>query len=193
MTENSPPDDRSTASLIELVIRARARDDAAVEELVRRYQRRVAAFVISLVGNDDDWQDLCQQIFVKMVLSLRRLDEPAAFEPWLIRIARNACYDHLRRRRTRRFLMPWQEWHETVPDEPQSLEPETRIAALEAAIDRLPPQQRELMTLMRSRHWSYETLARATGLSLAALKSKLFRARRRLRELMSESEPGNET
>jgi len=127
-----------------------------------------------------------------MVLGLRRLDDLGAFEPWLLRIARNACYDHLRRRRTRRFLMPWQDWHESLPSEPPSFAAEAQSAALETAISQLPAEQRELMTMVRSRHWSYEGLAQANGISLASLKSRLFRARRRLRKLMSEGESGNE-
>jgi len=191
MRPKPPHADESAASLSELVARARANEDAALEELIRTYQRRIAALVISLIGNDDDWQDVCQQIFVKMVLGLRRLDDLGAFEAWLIRIARNCCFDHLRRRRTRRFLMPWQEWHESIPSEPPA-PVETRTAVLDAAIARLPSEQRELMTMVRTRHWSYDALVRETGLSLAALKSRLFRARRRLRELMSEGESGNE-
>jgi RNA polymerase sigma factor (sigma-70 family) len=180
--------DEFTTSLSELVTRARANEDAALEELIRTYQRRIAALVISLIGRDDDWQDVCQQVFIKMVLGLRRLDDLGAFEPWLIRIARNTCFDHLRRRRTRRFLMPWKEWHESIPSEPPA-SVEAQGAMLDAAIARLPPKQRELMTMVRTRHWSYEGLVRETGISLAALKSRLFRARRRLRELMSEGEP----
>jgi RNA polymerase sigma-70 factor (ECF subfamily) len=179
----------SASELVELIGRARSKDDAALEQLIRRYQRRVAGTVISLIGHDDDWQDVCQQVFVKMVLSLRRLDNAAAFEPWLMRIARNASFDHLRRRRTLKFLTPWQSWHESIPCELPPSE-ESRSAALDNAIDRLPEDQRELMTLVRSKHWSYEGLMRATGLSLGAVKSRLFRARRRLRDLMSEGESG---
>lgn len=193
MRAKPPQDDESVPLLSALVARARANDDVAVEELISAYQRRIAAFVISLIGNDDEWQDLCQQIFVKMVLGLRRLDDPGAFEPWLIRITRNACFDHLRRRRTRRFLTPWQDWHESLPGEPPSCAAEAQSVALGTAIDQLPAEQRDLMTMVRSRHWSYEALTRATGLSLAALKSRLFRARRRLRELMSEGDSGNES
>jgi len=192
MDENSHNDGEHAAALRELIARAKAKDDAALEQLIRAYQQRIAAFVVSVVGKDDDWQDLCQQIFVKMVLGLRRLDNPGAFEPWLMRIARNSCFDYLRRRRTRRFLTPWQPWHDTVPSEPPSDEAEALSLALDTAIGRLPAEQRELVTMVRSRHWTYEALAQTAGISLAALKTRLFRARRRLRELMTEGEAGND-
>jgi RNA polymerase sigma-70 factor (ECF subfamily) len=186
-------DAEPAVDLTELIARSRRGDDDALEQLIRACQRRVAAFVVSLIGNDDDWQDVCQQVFVKMVLGLRRLDSPATFEPWLMKIARNASFDHLRRRRTRRFLTPWQDWHESVPEEPSSAAAEAQSASLETAISQLPPDQRELMTMVRSRHWSYQGLAEATGLTLAALKSRLFRARRRLRELMTADGSDDET
>jgi RNA polymerase sigma-70 factor, ECF subfamily len=163
--------------------------NAALEQLIRDYQRRVAAAVIAIVGDDPDWQDLCQQIFVKMVLGLPRLKDPALFEPWLFRIARNACFDHLRRRRGRRFIVPWERWHDNLSAEPPPNDEETRSTALGIALAQLPDDQRELLTLVRDRAWSYQALARMTGASLSAIKSRLFRARRRLQQLItSEAE-----
>ena len=175
----------SMVSIPDLILRAQSGDESALEQIIRAYQDRVAGMVIARVGRDDDWQDLCQQIFVKMVLSLSRLKELESFEPWLFRIARNACFDHLRRRRTRWFLVPWQNWHDSIPDAPQHLDPNS--AALEAAIEQLPAEQRELMTLVRDHNWGYSRLAEVTGHSVAAIKARLFRARRRLRRLIMES------
>src|SRR5258708_4476756 len=90
----------SAPLLSDLILRAREGDDRALEQLIGDYQRRVAAMVVSLIGNDPDWPDLCQQIFVKMVHGLPRLKALEVFEPWLFRIVHNACYDHLRRRRS---------------------------------------------------------------------------------------------
>jgi RNA polymerase sigma-70 factor (ECF subfamily) len=173
------------ASISELIATAQSGDEAALEEIIRAYQQRVAAMVIARVGKDDDWQDLCQQIFVKMVLGLGRLKEIEAFEPWLFRIARNACFDHLRRRRNRWFLVPWQNWHDSIADAPQNLDP--KGAALDVAIEQLASDQRELVTLVRDHNWGYSRLAAVTGQSVAAIKSRLFRARRRLRRLIIES------
>jgi RNA polymerase sigma-70 factor, ECF subfamily len=173
--------------LSELIARGQAGDEEALEQIIRDYQRRVAGIVISIVGNDDDWQDLCQQIFVKMVLSLPRLKQAEVFEPWLFKIARNSCFDYLRRRRSRWLFAPWERWHDSIAAE-MPHRAESRSAALEAAIERLPSDQRELMTLMRSGHWSSRRLALMTGDSVAAIKSRIFRARRRLRQIMTESE-----
>jgi RNA polymerase sigma-70 factor (ECF subfamily) len=187
VTRESPP------AAPELIEQARARDDGALEQLIRLYQNRVAAMVRSLVGDaDPEWPDICQEIFVKMVLGLPRLKTVAVFEPWLFRIARNACYDHLRRRRSRRWMVPWEPHHDVVPASPlPGADPsggDAQSARLADAIDHLPADQRELIELLRERHWSYERLAQMTGQTLGALKSRLFRARQRLRHLMIEAD-----
>jgi RNA polymerase sigma-70 factor (ECF subfamily) len=177
----------------DLILRARGGDDTALEQLIGDYQRRVAGMVMSLIGDDADWPDLCQQIFVKMVHGLPHLKAIQVFEPWLFRIVRNASYDHLRRRRSQqRVLVPWDPRHDAIATEPPPEDRESASLALTRAIAQLPADQRELITLMRDRQWSYEGLARLTGDSLAAIKSRLFRARHRLRHLMTKAESGFE-
>ncbi|MFZ0889490.1 MAG: RNA polymerase sigma factor [Candidatus Binataceae bacterium] len=182
----------SVPPVAELIADAQSGDEAALEQIIRGYQGRVAAMVISLIGDDSEWQDVCQQVFVKMVLGLPRLKDLEVFEPWLFRIARNSCFDHLRRRRRWRFMVPWEKWHDSIACEPDQ-DAESRSFLLEGAIGRLPADQRELVTLIRDRRWSYRRLARLTGDSVAAIKSRLFRARRRLRQLMSERESDDES
>lgn len=139
--------------------------------------------VMSIIGNDDDWEDVCQQIFVKMVLGLRRLKRVELFEPWLFRIARNTALDHVRRRRTRRFLVPWQKSHDSITRAP---EPELNLknTALDEAISELPQDERELMALIRDRHSNYSRISAMTGQSVSAIKSRVFRLRQRLRRLI---------
>ena len=172
-----------TPSIAELIARAQADDHRAMEQIILIYQGRVAAMVISIVGLDNDWEDLCQQIFVKMVLRLRRLRRAQFFETWLFSIARNCSFDHLRRRRARHFLVPWRKAHESIPGEPQP-EPNLKDGALDNAIAQLPQRERELIILIRDGNWSYSRLSAISGESLAAIKSRLFRARRRLRQLI---------
>ena len=73
----------------------------ALEQLIGVYQHRIGAMVIALVGDDDEWQDVCQMIFVKMAMRLPQLKDIDAFEPWLFSMTRHSSFDHLRRRRRR--------------------------------------------------------------------------------------------
>lgn len=182
VARDSAPDIAAT------VARAQAGDRTAMRALIEFYQGRVARFARSmLAGGDDEWQDVAQATFVKVILGIERLQSPAMFESWLFRIARNASLDHLRRRRWRRIFIPWERRHEELAA--PAREPENAgLARIDRALARLPLDQRELILLMRERDWSYGDLARVVGVSPSAIKSRLFRARTRLRTLIDEGD-----
>ena len=169
------------------VERARARDQAAIRELIELYQGRVGRFVLSMLGNDPDWEDVAQVTFVKMMLGIERLQSTEIFESWLFKIARNSSLDHLRRRRRRRLFMSWEPDNGEVAAQARAFE-DARLAQVEGALTLMPADQRELILLMRENDWSYSDLARITGATPAAVKSRLFRARSRLRALISKGD-----
>ncbi len=173
--------------LADTVERARAGDHAAIRTLIELYQGRVGRFVLSMLGDDSEWEDVAQATFVKMMLGIERLQSADFFESWLFRIARNSSLDHLRRRSWRRILIPWEPRHGEVAAPARGIE-DGRLAQVERALTRLPVDQRELILLMRENDWSYGDLARITGVSATAVKSRLFRARSRLRALMSNGD-----
>ena len=169
------------------VERARAGDHAAMRELIELYQGRVGRFVLSMLGNDSDWEDVAQVTFVKMMLGIERLQSTEIFESWLFKIARNSSLDHLRRRRWRRLFTSWEPHHGEVAATAGGFE-DARLAQVERALILMPADQRELILLMRENDWSYGDLARITGATPAAVKSRLFRARSRLRALISKGD-----
>jgi RNA polymerase sigma-70 factor, ECF subfamily len=181
-------DAREISPQAALILRARAGEPDAIEELIRAYQRRVAGFIVAHTGERDDYEDLCQKTFVKMVLALPRLNSTDTFEAWLFTIARNVCTDHLRARRGWRALfIHYESEHESVPTLHHS-ESTIEAEAVNRALEKMPEQQRELLQLAISEDRSYEDMARISKISLAALKSRLFRARKTLRELLYEGE-----
>jgi RNA polymerase sigma-70 factor (ECF subfamily) len=179
-------------SLLAEVERARAGDEGAMTALIERYQGRIARFVRSLVGPDDDAEDLSQSVFVKMVLGLRKLKNAETFEPWLFLVARNTCRDHLRRRKWRRLFVPWESGHEQIAAQP-ARSSAFSAANLDRAMAELPREQRELIALLRENDWSYEDLSRITGASLPAVKSRLFRARRKMRNILGHGDADEES
>ena len=96
----------STSDLAELVRRAQRGDESAQRELILAYQHRVAGFVYAMTNRSDYVEDLAQQVFIKMVRAIDRLQAPAQFESWLFRLARNTCIDQLRRQKLRRIFLP---------------------------------------------------------------------------------------
>lgn len=168
---------------LQLIAEAQRGDQKALEHLIRHYQNPVARFVISLT-DETDYEDLCQTVFVKMVLGLPRLRNLDRFESWLFQIARNICRDHLRHQkvRRRRFVPYSADEHDELVSAPDGDESTgSSEAHLEAAITRLPAAQRTLLQLWMTGDNSYQDLARRTRSSIAVVKSALFRARRNLR------------
>ncbi|MBI4027788.1 MAG: RNA polymerase sigma factor [Verrucomicrobia bacterium] len=172
------------SELAALLQQARNGNEPAQEGLVRLYQGRVAGFVYSFLGRADLVEDLCQEIFVRMLLGLPRMKKPAQFEAWLFRIARNRCLDELRRQRWRRIFVPWQPEHDELPP-PASPPDPTAVESLAHAMQTLPSAQRELLSLIQDGDWSYEQLAEMTGSTVSSVKSRLFRAREQLKARFS--------
>src|SRR5436190_4766357 len=94
----------------ELVQSAIAGRESGFEELVRRYQRPIAAYVYRMVGDYDAALDLTQEVFIKVYNSLARYRSEFKFSTWIYKIAHNAAIDHLRRHSVReQHLMPGDE------------------------------------------------------------------------------------
>jgi RNA polymerase sigma-70 factor, ECF subfamily len=159
--------------------------EGALEELVRRYQDRIAGFIYSLIGREDAIADLCHNVFVKMIVNIGRLRTPQSFESWLFQIARNTCFDHLRKERLRRIFVPFERKHEEVAAQPAE-RADSRLDILRRALGNLPPKQRELILLLEENDFSYEELAQITRASVASVKSRLFRAREQLRRRLAD-------
>ena len=107
-----------STELADLVRRAQKGDERAQHELIVAYQHRVAGFVYAMTNRSDYVEDLAQQVFIKMIRALDRLQAPAQFESWLFRLARNTCIDQLRRQKLRRIFLPFGDEHENIPEPP---------------------------------------------------------------------------
>jgi RNA polymerase sigma factor (sigma-70 family) len=171
-------------ALEELILRGRGGDRQAVKRLIEEYQDRIATFVLSQTGDSNQYEDLCQGIFVKMVLGLPRLREVGRFEPWLFQIARNVCRDHLRARMGwKRYFVAYEPAHDHVAA------PEPRVGSenedsLTDRLTQLSPGDRSLLLLHLEEKRSYKDLARLSNNTVSAVKSRLYRARRELRDLL---------
>lgn len=184
-----PPDD-------DIVRRVLSGREDLFETLVRRYQGRVLGHVARMVGNRDDALDLTQEIFIKVFQALDRYNAQYKFSTWLFRIAGNAAIDHLRKRRPRtipletsdpegRPAMSSLEYKSQDLDPYGELRNVQRGEAISRAIEALPPEFRELITLRHFAGLSYEEIAEVKQMPLGTVKNKLFRARAVLKERLS--------
>ena len=172
----------------ELVQSTLAGRDSGFEELVRRYQRPIAAYVYRMVGDYDAALDLTQEVFIKVYASLSRYRPEFKFSTWIYKIAHNAAIDHLRRHATREAVASSETDRAETAVESRSLSPEQeserteRCSEIETVVQMLPAPYRELILLRHSQDLSYEEIAEVTGLPLGTVKNRLFRAREAMRE-----------
>src|SRR5215207_3743051 len=168
--------------------------DGSFEELVRRYQRPISAYVYRMVGNYESALDLTQEIFIKVYNSLRRYRCEFKFSTWIYKIAHNAAIDHLRRSASREQSLVMGPEHDPfdLPIESGRLSPEQeserkeRRGEIELVVRALPANYRELIILRHSQDLSYEEIVEVTGLPLGTVKNRLFRAREMMRQQFVE-------
>src|ERR1700729_193009 len=87
-----------------LVRRAQAGDQAAFREIVERYQSKVFAIIHGIVRQRNDVEDIAQQVFAKVYLSLRNFDFRSSLITWIYKITVNECFDYLRKRKVRKLV-----------------------------------------------------------------------------------------
>lgn len=175
----------------ELVVRSIAGREEHFEELVRRYQRAIVAYVYRMVGDYEAALDLTQDVFIRVYNSLNRYRPEYKFSTWIYRIAHNAAIDHLRRHGTARTgdLKNSTAEGETyekplasaAPTPEQESERSERRAEIEEVVQALAPAYRELIVLRHAHDMSYDEIAEVTGLPLGTVKNRIFRAREAMR------------
>jgi RNA polymerase sigma-70 factor (ECF subfamily) len=174
----------------DLVATATTGVEGSFEELVRRYQRPISAYVYRMVGDYEAALDLTQEIFIKVYGSLARYRSEFKFSTWIYKIAHNSAVDHLRRNAGReRSLSGGIEGDQyDLPIESGSLSPEQeserreRRLEIETVVRSLPNAYRELIVLRHSQDLTYEEIVEVTGLPLGTVKNRLFRAREMMRQ-----------
>lgn len=180
----------SSAADRDLVLSAANGVEGGFEELVRRYQRPISAYVYRMVGNYESALDLTQEIFIKIYGSLSRYRPEFKFSTWIYKIAHNAAIDHLRRNagRERSLTTGTESDNYDLPIESEGLNPEQqsereeRRVEIESVVRSLPTAYRELIVLRHSQDLTYEEIVEVTGLPLGTVKNRLFRARDMMRQ-----------
>jgi len=174
-----------------VVARAQAGDAAAYSELVKRYERKIFRLAMNITRNREDAEDVMQEAFLKAYQHLDNFQGDSKFYTWLVRIAVNEALMKLRRRRPGEFSLdePVEGEEDSLPREIADWgpSPEQRFARSEmneiltGAIEKLDPAFRVVFVLRDVEELSTEDTAKLLGLSIPAVKSRLLRARLKLR------------
>jgi len=175
-----------------LVAAAKNGDGNAFEALVRRHRRKLLALALRYTRVREDAEDVVQQAFQNAFVYLSNFEGKSSFSTWLTRIAINAALMWLRKARAQRevHLDDWIteegaglhfEVADASPDPEATCLQREEMRALSMAIKQLRPSLRVVLELRELRELSARETARHTGLSLAAVKARVFHGRKKLR------------
>jgi RNA polymerase sigma-70 factor, ECF subfamily len=184
-----------------LVAKARAGHEDAFAELVRRHSGQVYGLSLNMLRNREDAEDNVQNVMVKAFHNIRRFEGNSRFSTWLVRIAINEALMKLRKRNSERisdYVDP-----NSPPDEPRTLpeiedvkqNPERDYMSKELTrkvFDGLNPSLQDTFILQKAEGWTNRELAQALGITVSTVKSRVFRARVRLRQqllALTDSQP----
>lgn len=180
------------ATLRRLVADAQQGDRAAADRLIRQHTGWVRSAVYAVTGRTDLLDDVVQQVWARVWERLPTLDDPARLRSWLYSVARNAAIDACRNRQREASATTNVESGEMVsadrrPPTPdgQALGNELRSTLLRA-VQALPVVYREPLVLRHLEGWSYAEIAQVLGVTVESVETRLIRARRLLRDMLSD-------
>jgi RNA polymerase sigma factor (sigma-70 family) len=170
-----------------LALRCRRGEKAALEELVRTWEKRLLYFICRLVDEEQDAWDVLQQTWLRVLSGIGALREPQSLGPWLYRVARHAAFNHGQVRATyRRFL---KDYEATAPtDEATDRQDFVNAEQLHRGLVQLPVPQREVLTLFFLENFSIDAIAQILDVPAGTVKSRLHHAKKALRALLGKEE-----
>jgi RNA polymerase sigma-70 factor (ECF subfamily) len=174
----------------ELVSRAVGGDRTAFGALVKWYAPQARRVARAVLGDPDDADDAAQDAFLAAFTNLSRYDPRRPFGPWLMRIVANAATDRRRRRRVRRTEPLDPELASGAPRPDAETERRVLNARLRAALAQLPERRRLAVVLFDVEGYAHAEIAELLGVPEGTVRSEVFHARRRLRELLADWKEG---
>ncbi len=172
--------------------RAQHGDDKAFENLVETYQRPVFSLCYRMLGNSSDAEDAAQESFIRAYRNLKRYDPNRSFATWLLSIASHYCIDCMRKRRLPTVstdalpeeIIP----DHNIPNPERELRNQEKESLVQDLMKDLKPVDRAAVVLRYWHEYSEAEIAEALGLTVSAVKSRLYRARKTLADIWLSSE-----
>ncbi len=171
-----------------LVLAAQDGYSPAMDELVRRWQKRLWRYARRLTGNSEAAWDITQQAWVGIIRGLRRLRHADRFRPWAYRIVRNKAIDYLKRRPREKGLA------ESILADPATSDRPNRnqsARSLGALVDRMSPTHRAVLSLYYIDELTLAEVAEVLDIPAGTVKSRLHAARNDLRRRWREQNQGD--
>ena len=175
----------------ELIARLQARDEAAFEELIRQYEKKVYALCVRMCGNAEDAEEAAQDAFLALWRGIDRFRQESSLSTWIYRLASNACIDLMRRKKKGAGSVSLDDeelFVDAVDPAPQPHEEAERRETqrlLQEGLLSLPAEYRSILLLREIEGLSYSEISAALDLELGTVKSRISRGRTLLRNFLS--------
>jgi len=187
-------------SEVDLIVRSQHGDLSAFDSLVNIHASRVFNIAYRMLGSRQDAEDAAQDAFLKAFSAIKKFRKGSTFSTWLYRITTNVCLDELKRRPRRPRPISSltnsekgedsEDFIDKITAPAQGQDPSDIVVEraaqqkVEAALANLPDQQRAVIVMCDIEELSYEEAAKALDVSVGTIKSRLHRARQRLKQLL---------
>lgn len=169
----------------QLISDALGGDENACQRILNLYKGRIFSYVYRMVRNYHDAEDITFDTFIKCFKSLDRFDRKRSFSTWLFTIAHNVTIDFFRK--NKQEYEYFDERHAVSDDFVQEYEKKKKLEKIEEAIAKLPPMDREIVILFHREEYSYQEISEILDIPTSTIKTRLHRARKKLRELVREN------
>jgi RNA polymerase sigma-70 factor (ECF subfamily) len=165
-------------------------DEAAWGQVFGAYRDRIYGFCLRMMRNREEAEDASQEVFLRAVRAIGTFRGEASLNTWLHQIARNACVTRLTAAKKNLEDAADRSWiTDLASEEPGADRSSASVElreALELAIGELEPEFREVILLREIENQSYEDIARITETSVATVKTRIYRAREKLKARLAE-------
>ncbi len=163
-------------------------DVEAFNELVNRHHSKIYGLAYRMLGNSEDAQDATQETFLEAYKSIKSFRFQSQFGTWLYKVGLNTCNQIIRKAKSRNRMMDAYTEEKSVRGMTETREIPERLAIkaeqrelVQAAIDRLPPKQKEVVTLFYMQHLKYKEIAEILDCSIGTVASRLNKAMQNLK------------
>jgi RNA polymerase sigma-70 factor (ECF subfamily) len=179
-----------------LVTDAQSGSMEAFDALVTRYRGRIYGMTMNMLGNEADARDITQEVFIKAWRNLPNFERRSQFFTWLCRIANNAVIDLIRKKKISgpefndelgsvpAVGAPTAPRHTPAPD--RAMVNQEIGVRIREALDKLSPEHRAVILLKEIEGLSYQEIADTVDCAIGTVMSRLFNARKRLQEMLSD-------
>ncbi|MGB9720679.1 MAG: RNA polymerase sigma factor [bacterium] len=161
-------------------------DEESGEKILNMYKSRIFSYIFRLVRNYDDAEELTFETFIKFFKTIKSYDRSKSLSAWLHKIAHNIVIDFFRKNKIEYEYLD--ERDSTVENVGEKYEREKTLQAIECALQRLAPVDREIVILFHKEELSYEEIGRILNLPMTTIKTRLHRARKKLRSMLARNE-----